>query len=133
MAEEQLHSKLTTGATFLGGDNFYQKKGPEYIFQNLKDGFGQRPYQKEAFGRFVYYLEDYPNRPKGVPTQLLYHMATGSGKTLVMAGLMLYLYEKGYRDFLFFVNSTNIIDKTRDNFLNAAAGKYLFEIGRAHV
>ncbi|MCB0396891.1 MAG: DEAD/DEAH box helicase family protein [Flavobacteriales bacterium] len=126
MAEEQLHSKLTTGATFLGGEDFYQKKGPEYIFQNLKDGFGQRPYQKEAFGRFVYYLEDYPNRPKGVPTQLLYHMATGSGKTLVMAGLMLYLYEKGYHNFLFFVNSTNIIDKTRDNFLNVTAGKYLF-------
>jgi len=126
MAEEQLHKKLTTGATFLGGEDFYQKKAPEYIYQNLKDGFGQRPYQKEAFGRFVYYWEDYPNRPKGVPTQLLYHMATGSGKTLIMAGLILYLYEQGYRNFLFFVNSTNIIDKTRDNFLNPVANKYLF-------
>lgn len=126
MAEEQLHKKLTTSATFLGGEDFYQKKGPEYIYQNLKDGFGQRPYQKEAFGRFVYYWEDYPNRPKAAPTQLLYHMATGSGKTLVMAGLMLYLYEQGYRNFLFFVNSTNIIDKTRDNFLNPVSNKYLF-------
>ena len=53
-------------------------------------------------------------------------MATGSGKTLMMAGLILYLYEKGYRNFLFFVNSTNIIDKTRDNFLNNASIKYLF-------
>ena len=126
MAEEQLHKKLTTGATFLGGEDFYQKKVPEYIYNNLRDGFGQRPYQKEAFGRFVYYFEDYPNRPKGAPTQLLYHMATGSGKTLVMAGLMLYLYEQGYRNFLFFVNSTNIIDKTRDNFLNPVSNKYLF-------
>src|SRR5439155_7486169 len=53
-------------------------------------------------------------------------MATGSGKTLMMAGLILYLYEKGYRNFLFFVNSTNIIDKTRDNFLNNTSIKYLF-------
>lgn len=44
MAEEQLHKKLTTGATFLGGEDFYQKKAPEYIYQNLKNGFGQRPY-----------------------------------------------------------------------------------------
>jgi type III restriction enzyme len=53
-------------------------------------------------------------------------MATGSGKTLMMAGLILYLYEKGYRNFLFFVNSNNIIDKTRDNFLNDISIKYLF-------
>ncbi|CAG8464409.1 32560_t:CDS:2 [Gigaspora margarita] len=53
-------------------------------------------------------------------------MATGSGKTLMMVGLILYLYQKGYRNFLFFVNSTNIIDKTRDNFLNDTSIKYLF-------
>jgi type III restriction enzyme len=53
-------------------------------------------------------------------------MATGSGKTLIMAGLILYLYEKGYRHFLFFVNSTNIIEKTKDNFLNTLSSKYLF-------
>ena len=53
-------------------------------------------------------------------------MATGSGKTLIMAGAMLYLYEQGYRNFLFFVDSTNIIEKTKDNFLNPASSKYLF-------
>jgi type III restriction enzyme len=53
-------------------------------------------------------------------------MATGSGKTLIMAGLIIYLYEQGYRNFLFFVNSTNIIEKTRDNFLNPTSSKYLF-------
>ncbi|MBU4353054.1 MAG: DEAD/DEAH box helicase family protein, partial [Nanoarchaeota archaeon] len=36
------------------------------------------------------------------------------------------LYEQGYRNFLFFVNSTNIIEKTKDNFLNPASIKYLF-------
>jgi type III restriction enzyme len=53
-------------------------------------------------------------------------MATGSGKTLIMAGLILYLYEKGYRNFLFFVNATTIIEKTKDNFLNNLSIKYLF-------
>ena len=43
-------------------------------------------------------------------------MATGSGKTLIMAGIILYLYDKGYRNFLFFVNSDNVIEKTKDNF-----------------
>ena len=43
-----------------------------------------------------------------------------------MAGLILYLYEKGYRNFLFFVNSNNIIEKTKDNFLNPLSFKYLF-------
>ena len=53
-------------------------------------------------------------------------MATGSGKTLIMEGLILYLYKQGYRNFLFFVNSTNIIKKTKDNFLNNQSNKYLF-------
>src|SRR5436305_13751743 len=53
-------------------------------------------------------------------------MATGSGKTLIMAGLILYLYQQGYRNFLFFVNSTNIIQKTKNNFLDDTSSKYLF-------
>lgn len=47
----------------------------------------------------------------------LFHMATGSGKTLVMAASMLMLYEKGFRKFIFTTNSTNLIDKTRNNLL----------------
>ncbi len=53
-------------------------------------------------------------------------MATGSGKTLIMAGLILYLYQQGYRNFLFFSTSTNIIEKTKDNFLNNFSKKYQF-------
>lgn len=99
---------------------------PNYVLDNLKPGYGQRPYQIESFQRFILcYNEGFDGKPKK-PLHLLYNMATGSGKTLVMAGLMLYLYEKGYRNFLFFVNSTNIIKKTKDNFLNQAASKYLF-------
>ena len=99
---------------------------PNYITDNLKPGFGQRPYQIESFQRYILcHNEDFEGRPKK-PIHLLYNMATGSGKTLVMAGLMLYLYEKGFRNFLFFVNSNNIIKKTKDNFLNPQASKYLF-------
>lgn len=114
--------------TFLKPDNpdFYKNRVPDFIYANLKSNYGKRSYQQEAFGRFVFYWNAYKDKPKGIPTQLLYHMATGSGKTLIMAGLIIYLYSKGYRNFLFFVNSSNIIDKTRDNFLNTASSKYLF-------
>jgi len=99
---------------------------PIWISDNLKPGFGQRPYQIEAFKRYIYLdQEDLEEKPKK-PYHLLYNMATGSGKTLIMAGLMLHLYQKGYRNFLFFVNSNNIIQKTKDNFLNPQASKYLF-------
>ena len=82
----------------------YTRSVPDFIYKNLKNRFSKRLYQEEAFGRFVYYWNDYYNRPEGIPTQLLFHMATGSGKTLIMAGLIIYLYERGYRNFLFFVN-----------------------------
>lgn len=97
---------------------------PNYITDNLK--LNIRPYQIEAFKRHIYIATaGFEEKPKK-PVHLLYNMATGSGKTLIMAGLMLYLFEKGYRNFLFFVNSNNIINKTKDNFLNPQASKYLF-------
>jgi type III restriction enzyme len=99
---------------------------PNHITDNLRPGFGQRPYQIEAFQRFILCdSENFEGKPKR-PFHLLYNMATGSGKTLIMAGLILHLFQKGYRNFLFFVNSNNIIQKTKDNFLNPQASKYLF-------
>jgi type III restriction enzyme len=95
-----------------------------HIINNLNPKFALRPYQIEAFSRFNFVLNQYNQRKK--PTQLLFHMATGSGKTLVMAGVILDLYEQGYRNFIFFVNSSNIIEKTKDNFLNSLSSKYLF-------
>ena len=97
---------------------------PNYITDNLK--YEIRPYQEESFQRFMLcHNEAFDGKPNK-PYHLLYNMATGSGKTLVMAGLMLHLYKKGVRNFLFFVNSNNIIRKTRNNFLNPEASKYLF-------
>lgn len=97
---------------------------PLDIKNNLNPAFELRPYQTAAFGRFIYYMSN--DRLRDKPTQLLFHMATGSGKTLIMAGAILYLYTQGYRNFLYFVNNTNIINKTRDNFLNPLSSKYLF-------
>ncbi len=98
---------------------------PDWLRENLNPKFKLRPYQEEAFARFFHCLDnDFPGKEH--PLHLLFNMATGSGKTLIMAGLILYLYQKGCRNFLFFVNSTNIIEKTKDNFLNLLSTKYLF-------
>jgi len=121
----KLYEKLSVISEALG-ESFFKDKVDTIILDNLRLGSEIRPYQNETFGRFIYYLSEYQARPKGVPSQLLFHMATGSGKTLIMAGIIIYLYKKGYRNFLFFVNSTNIIEKTRDNFLNPSSPKYLF-------
>lgn len=98
---------------------------PLYVSKNLNQNFSIRNYQQQAFARFLDYNN--PVNPlKQKPVHLLFNMATGSGKTFVMAGLILELYEKGYRNFLFFVNSSNIIGKTKENFLNSNSSKYLF-------
>jgi len=113
-----------------------KREVPQSVSQNLNPRYELRPYQVDAFARFFHcYKNDFPN--KTYPLHLLFNMATGSGKTLIMAGLILYLYEQGYRNFLFFVNSTNIIEKTKDNFFNPASIKYLFNtdihIGKRRV
>lgn len=95
---------------------------PDYITQNLK--FPLRPYQKEAVGRYLYYKKDENNRKKS--EQVLYNMATGSGKTLLMAAIILEKFKQGERNFIFFVNNDNILTKTRANFLPNEMGKYLF-------
>ncbi len=100
------------------------KEVPTYIQENVNPDFILRPYQTAAFENFITYFEN--DRMCRKPTQTLFHMATGSGKTMIMAGLMLYLYKKGYRNFLFFVNLSNIVNKTKDNFLNPLSSKYLF-------
>ena len=99
------------------------KESPKYVTKNLTQKYSIRPYQELAFRNFITYFE---SEKCHKPTQVLFHMATGSGKTLIMAGLILYLYKKGYRNFLFFVNTDNIVQKTKDNFINHTSSKYLF-------
>lgn len=119
MSEQFLYEELNTLNKFgLLGDDL-----PELIKTGLSDNIVLREYQEEAFKYFIYYFE---KLSKNKQIHTLFHMATGSGKTVIMAGLILYLYTKGYRNFLFFVNQTNILEKTKENFLNKNSGKYLF-------
>lgn len=106
-----------------GGFKDFKNEIPEYISSNLRHPL--RPYQKEAIGRYLYYKNDEKNRV--LPEQILYNMATGSGKTLLMAAIILEKYKQGERNFIFFVNNSNILTKTRDNFLGGiGSSKYLF-------
>lgn len=105
-------------------DTSWYKSIPDYIANNIRREFPLRDYQRNAIRNFISFYED-PSL-KTSPTHVLFQMATGSGKTLLMAGLILYLYKQGYRNFLFFVNTNNIIYKTKDNFLNQMSSKYLF-------
>ena len=53
---------------------------PNFILDNLKSGFGQRPYQIESFQRYILcHTEDFEGRPKK-PFHLLYNMALVASK-----------------------------------------------------
>ncbi|WP_033745790.1 DEAD/DEAH box helicase family protein [Helicobacter pylori] len=92
---------------------------PTHIISNLKKEL--RDYQKKA-------IDNYLEKRQSNPTQkhFMFEMATGSGKTLVMAGLILECYKQGYQNFIFFVNSASILEKTKLNFTDSASSKYLF-------
>jgi len=96
---------------------------PDVIEDNLSPNIELRDYQVEAF---KYFITNFENKADTKQIHNLFHMATGSGKTVIMAGLILYLYSKGYRNFIFFVNQKNILEKTKDNFNNSTSSKYLF-------
>lgn len=101
---------------------------PEFTSKNLKYDFFE--WQKSALENFLIFdrtseLDDFPDL-KNKPTHLLFNMATGAGKTMMMAALILYYFEKGYRHFLFFVNQNNIVDKTENNFIDPTHAKFLF-------
>jgi type III restriction enzyme len=101
-------------------------KIPQFITTNIKHNL--RDYQIDAIKKFIYYNESSNmEQYKIIPIHLLFNMATGSGKTLIMACLILYYYKLGYRKFLFFVNQKNIVNKTEDNLFNKHTTKYLFK------
>lgn len=101
---------------------------PEFVSNNLKYPFFE--WQKSALENFVIFdrtskLKDFPDI-KNRPTHLLFNMATGAGKTMMIAALILYYFEKGYRHFLFFFNKNNIVYKTENNFIDPTHPKFLF-------
>lgn len=120
-----LYNEFNSYKNFAGADVFKNKATEKTdILKNLNPDFPVREYQKEALGRFYYYCEEYHQKQK--PIHLMFNMATGSGKTLIMAANLLYFYQKGYRNFIFFTRLGNIIQKTKANFLDPNSKKYLF-------
>ncbi|GAB2499342.1 DEAD/DEAH box helicase family protein [Alkalibacterium psychrotolerans] len=119
MAEELLHKKIADSF------NLFQSPPeiPGYITDNL--GHDLRPYQQEALEHFIFAQES--DNANMSFNHLLFHMATGSGKTLVLAATMLYLFkQQNQQNFIFFVNTDAIIRKTFDNLTNVSSSKYLF-------
>jgi type III restriction enzyme len=96
MAEFELKTLYQTLIEELGKRNIEKTEIPSAITDNLNKAFIIRPYQVRTLQFFLnYWQEAFEGRPRQ-NHQLLFHMATGSGKTLIMAGIILYLYTKGY-------------------------------------
>jgi len=122
MAEiKNLHEKLEIE---LGKRNLEMPGLPSIILDNLK--LNPFDWNKKALNYFLAY-NDPKNKFLKKPTHLMFNMATGSGKTLLIASTILYYYKQGYRYFIFFVNQNNIVDKTENNFLDNTHTKYLYK------
>lgn len=93
---------------------------PTYITDNLSKTL--RDYQDVAIKHFIWLFEQDPAKAK----HLLFNMATGTGKTLTMAAAILYLYQKGYRNFVFLVHQLQIKNQAVKNFTDYKFAKYLF-------
>lgn len=113
MSEVKLSQRLESALEFT------EIEIPKYIYENLSKEL--RVYQEEALKHYLL------QRKSPKTNHLMFNMATGSGKTLMMASLMLDLYVRGYRDFIFFVDKTTIIEKTKANFADKTSSKYLFK------
>ncbi len=95
---------------------------PDYITDNVHPTKQLRPYQEKALKHFIWLYDNDRVNAK----HLMFNMATGTGKTLVMACVVLYLYAQGYRNFLFLVYRDNIIKQAVRNFTDYKFEKYLF-------
>ena len=119
------HFPLVEQAELAEKDLFNAHQGyiiPEYINANLIHTL--RHYQDEALRNYHYTR----TQIKPSPQHVLFNMATGSGKTDLMAGLILYLYQEyNYQNFLFTVNTNSVLMKTKDNLVNQNSDKYLYQ------
>src|SRR5699024_1649727 len=120
MSNEILHKRIEAQFNSLFEE---PPEVPDYVQDNLSHPL--REYQAQALKQLIY-TQELDNADLSF-NHLLFHMATGSGKTLVLASTILYLNkEHSQQNFIFFVNSDTIIKKTYDNLTNESSNKYLF-------
>ena len=86
----------------------YKSVNKSYI-DNLNKKFAIRPYQTACFARLEHKFGIWENFEQR-PLHLFFNLATGAGKTLIMAENILYLYEQGYRNFIFLVHQKEEIN-----------------------
>lgn len=120
--DDSLFHKIKTYLDIAGEEY----NAPDYITSNLKHDFWY--WQKNAMQYFDVFEKRKDKFVENInePTHLMFNMATGTGKTMLMAALILQYYKNGYRNFIFFVNQNNIVDKTENNFINKHHTKYEF-------
>src|SRR5690625_826649 len=119
MSNEILHKRIEAQFNSLFEE---PPEVPDYVQDNLSHPL--REYQAQALKQLIY-TQELDNADLSF-NHLLFHMATGSGKTLVLASTILYLFkEHNKQNFILFVNSTAIIKKTYDNLTNESSSKYL--------
>lgn len=71
----------------------FRENIPGYITKNLR--YPLRPYQEEAVGRYLHHHSREEDNEEDSKEQILFNMATGSGKTLLMAAIILEKYKQG--------------------------------------
>lgn len=123
--KEQIQLPLLNSLKSLGlfENKIPMDRMPLYITANLKHRL--RGYQQAAIQNLdAVERMDHVDNPLN---QLMFYMATGSGKTDIMAAVILYMYQElGYQCFLFTTSMTAVVNKTRDNMINGSSPKYLF-------
>lgn len=109
---------------------------PASILEGIKEKYVLREYQEKALKNFICYMNNknsYQSKNQqndllnSNKNHLLFNVATGGGKTLLMACIILYMHkEYGYNNVLFLSHLTSINTKTIENFFNKNSSKYLF-------
>jgi len=95
-----------------------------YITENIK--YPLFDWQRASIEHFLTFQKIKEAEQKTEATHLMFNMATGTGKTLVMASLLLYYYKQGYRNFIFFVNQNTLVGKTESNLIDPSHNKYQY-------
>ena len=95
MSNEILHKQIVEKFNSVFSDP--PPEVPDYVADNL--GHQLRPYQEHALSQFIFTQEI--DQADLYSNHLLFHMATGSGKTLVLASNILYTRNKTSRTLYF--------------------------------